>query len=387
MSGRRSQRTLQPAVLRWARERAGLGAETLAAKVGVRPDRVVEWERSGRISISQVDRLARRTNTPLGYLYLREPPNDDLPIRDFRAPEVRPRRPSPDLLDTVYLMARRQVWMRDELLEDGADPLPFVGCCDPGSAPEDAASAMREHLELERGWAARQRSWTDALRYLRERAEASGTLVVFNGVVGNNTHRRLDRNEFQGFALIDHYAPLVFVNGADFKAAQMFTLAHELAHVFAGAAGVSSLDAVQAPDHDTERFCNRVAAEFLVPQAELMAHWRRSGTVADSLQAVARRFKVSIVVAAGRTLHLRLIGRDEFRRFYDTYQQQAAFRPDETSGGNFWNSQNVRIGRRFGAAVSRAVKEGRLSYREAYSLTGLRGDAFDAFARRLESTA
>jgi len=278
--------------------------------------------------------------------------------------------------------------MREESIEDGADPLPFVGCCDPGSPPEDAASAMREHLALEPGWAARRRSWTDALRRLRERAEERGVLVVFNGVVGNDTHRGLDRDEFQGFALTDDYAPLVFVNGADFKAAQMFTLAHELAHVFVGAAGVSNLGAAE-PGHATERFCDSAAAEFLVPARELAAAWRRAGTLDDSLQAVARRFKVSVLVAARRASHLRLIGRDEFRAFHDAWRQQAARRPDKPAGGNFWNSQNVRIGRRFGAAVRRAVREGRLSYREAYALTGLReaavstrkmvGDAFDTF--------
>ena len=385
MSGR-LMRTLEPAVLRWARERAGLSTETVAARMRVRPDRVAEWERSGRISVSQADRLARHTHTPVGYLYLRVPPNDELPIPDFRAPDGRPRRPSPDLLDTVHLMARRQAWMRDDLLEDGADPLPFVGCCGTDSTPGDAAATMREHLRLESGWAAEQRTWTAALRRLRAHAEAHGLLVVFNGVVGNNTHRKLDRNEFQGFALVDPYAPLVFVNGADFKAAQMFTLAHELAHVFRGATGVSNLDPAQASGRDAEWFCNRTAAELLVPEAELAIHWRSVGTIEDSLQAVAKRFKVSVLVAAWRILHLRLIGRDDFRRFYDAYRQQAARKPDETTGGNFWNSQRVRIGRRFGAAVRRAVKEGRLSYREAYALTGLRGDAFDTYMRSLEPT-
>ena len=136
MSGRRAQTTLQPSVLRWARERAGFGMERVAAKVGVRPDRVVEWERSGRISMSQVDRLAHCTHTPVGYLYLREPPEDDLPIPDFRASGGEsPRRPSPDLLETVDLLARRQAWMRNELIEDGADPLGFVGCCGRDSTP------------------------------------------------------------------------------------------------------------------------------------------------------------------------------------------------------------------------------------------------------------
>ena len=385
MSGRRAQTTLQPTVLRWARERAGLAMKAVAAKVGVGTDRVVEWERSGRISMAQADRLAHCTHTPVGYLYLREPPEDDLPIPDFRAAGGEsPRRPSPDLLETVDLMTRRQAWMRDELIEDGADPLAFVGSCGRDVTPAEAAATMREHLELSTDWGLRQSSWTEALRHLRNRVEASGILVVFNGVVGNDTHRRLDRREFQGFALVDRYAPLIFVNGADFKAAQMFTLAHELAHVFVGATGVSNVDATRSPGHDAERFCNSAAAEFLVSEEELIAHWRRVGTIADSLQAVARRFKVSVLVVAHRALHLRLIDRDDFAQFYDAYQQQAARKPDETSGGSFWNSQNIRIGRRFGAAVHRAVKEGRLSYREAYALTGLRGDTFDTFVRSLD---
>ncbi len=387
MSGRRTLQTLEPVVLRWARERAGYGPETLASRIGVRPDRVLEWERSGNISISQADRLARHTHTPVGFLYLPQPPEDDLPIPDFRAAGgVRPARPSPDLLETVYLMARRQAWMRDELIEDGADPLSFVRCCGVDSTPAEAARAMREHLEMPTDWGSRQRSWTEALRHLRNRVEERGVLVAFNGVVGNNTQRKLDTREFQGFALIDHYAPLIFVNGADFKAAQMFTLVHELAHVFVGAAGVSHLDVGESPHHDTERFCNSTAAEFLVSEEELTAHWRRVDTLADSLQAIARRFKVSVLVAARRTLHLRLIDRKEFREFYESYRQQAARTPEETTGGNFWNSQNVRIGRRFGAAVTRAVKEGRLSYREAYTLTGLRGDTFDTFMRSLDPT-
>ena len=150
---------------------------------------------------------------------------------------------------------------------------------------------MREHLELSTDWGSRQRSWTEALRHLRNRVEASGVLVVFNGIVGNDTHRKLDRGEFQGFALIDRYAPLIFVNGADFKAAQMFTLAHELAHVFVGATGVSNVDAMPSSGHDAEWFCNSAAAEFLVAEKELTARWGRVGTVEDSLQAVARQFK------------------------------------------------------------------------------------------------
>ena len=385
MSGRRLRITLSPAVLRWARERAGLDVDRAAGKVGVNPDRVLEWERSGAITMSQADRLAHHTCTPVGFLYLPEPPEDNLPIPDFRTRGGVPlRRPSPNLIETVYSMQRRQAWMREELIEDDVEPLGFAGAWSTRDAPGRVAGAMREAFDLAPGWAAREQSWADALRRLRNRVEEAGVLVVFNGVVGNNTRRKLDPDEFQGFALVDDYAPLVFINGADFRAAQMFTLAHELVHLFIGEPGVSRSDALQSTMHDTECFCNQAAAEFLISTEELRAHWTEGDTPGDSFQTIARRFKVSVLVAARRALEAHLVDQEEFRQFYEAYQRDQHRRRRETlGGGDFWSTQNGRIGRRFGAAVVRAVKEGRLLYREAYRLTGLNGDTFDAFADRL----
>ena len=197
MSGRRLQITLQPDVLRWARERAKLQPEELAKKMGVkRHERVLKWERDGLISVAQVDKLAKHTYTPLGFLYLKEPLEERLPIADFRTRKGTPP-PSPDLLETVYLMQRRQAWMRDELIEDGVETLNFVGTYGLHSQPQDVASAMRTTLQLTDGLAETQRTWSDALRLLLDRIDATGVLVCFNGVVGNNTQRALDPDEFQ----------------------------------------------------------------------------------------------------------------------------------------------------------------------------------------------
>ena len=349
----------------------------------VKPDRLRDWESSGRISLAQADKMAHHTRTPLGYLFLKAPPEEDLSIPDYRTfAGAAPTRPSPDLLETIHLMGRRQAWMRDEMVEAGADPLTFVGNLRSESSTDAVAEAMRAALSLPEGWAARQPDWTSALRHLRDRADEAGVLTVFNGIVGNNTSRKLDRSEFQGFALVDSYAPLVFVNAADFKTAQMFTLAHELAHLFVGAAGLSSLGGQGLPNHDTERFCNAVAAEFLVPAGEMFDQWRPSAQVEESLQTVARRFKVSVLVAARRAVHLALIRPSEFRLFYERHTGALT---SSSGGGNFWNNQNTRIGRRFGSAIHRAVVAGRLTYREAYALTGLRGDTFNKFLRRMEA--
>ena len=374
--------TLHPTVLRWARERAGLDVARLAAKIPVRPERVAEWETSGSITIAQADKLARYTYTPVGYLYLSEPPEDRLPIADFRTPshEAR-RRPSPNLLETVHLMQRRQAWMRDDIIEEGGEVLRFVASYDLDSSPQQVAEAMRDALGLTRGWAASDGAWSGALRRLRNQVENAGVLAVFNGVVGSNTRRKLDREEFQGFALVDHYAPLIFVNSADFVAAQMFTLCHELAHIFIGAAGISRFQALQPSDHAIEDLCNRAAAEFLVPADELRRIWSEVRHREDLYDAIARRFKVSQLVAARRVQDLELTTRSEFLDFYERYLEGER-RRDRPSGGNFWNTQNTRIGRRFEEAIVRAVREDRLLYREAYALTGLKGETFEQLIAR-----
>ena len=385
MSARRLKITLQPEVLRWARERAGLSVGDLAKKTKVRPERAQDWEVSGTISIAQADQLARVTHTPLGFLFLTEPPKDVLPIADFRTVGDQPlRRPSPNLLETVYQMQRRQAWMRGELIEDEVPPLPFVGTFTTTDSPETVAEALRDALGLEGDWAAGEANWTNAFRSLRERLEEAGVLVVINGVVGNNTSRPLDRDEFRGFALVDEYSPLIFVNNADFKSAQMFTLVHELAHVLIGEDGVSTFNQMQPVPHGIEIFCNKVAAEFLIPSEVLRDYWPKIAETIDPFQEVARRFKVSAIVAARRALDLRLIGRPSFFAFYQAYLSEEHHKKETgNDGGNFWNNQNTRIGRRFGAAVVRAVKKGRLPYREAYALTGLTGASFENLAVKM----
>ena len=380
MPSRRSHITLEPALLRWARERAGFDQRQLAGKLKVGPEAVFEWESTGRITLAKIDALAKCTHTPLGQLYLAEPPDDGLPITDFRARgDAPPKRPSPNLLETVYQMQLRQMWMREELIYQEFLPPGFVGAFSLDSPPQQVATAISDALHLGGGWAAAEGSWTNALRTLRDRIESAGVLVVFNGVVGNDTHRKLDPGEFQGFALADEYAPLIFVNNADYKTAQIFTLAHELAHIFVDKPGLSKLQDLHWTGHWTEEICDHMAAEFLVPERELLKRWPTAKRADDPYQDVARYFKVSTVVAARRALDCDLITRSAF---FDYYEENKAKNwggaPQEGSsrGGNFWNNQHWRVGTRLGAAVSRAVKEGRLTYREAYSLTGLKGETF-----------
>ena len=385
MPSRRTQIQLQPDVLLWARERARLEHDDLARKMQVHVDRVVEWEESGVISIAQVDKLAVSTHTPLGYLYLSSPFEEPLPIPDLRTRDNdEALEPSVDLLESVYSMQQRQAWMREELIEGGHEPLQFVGAYSVGDNYLEVADAMRRVLGFESSWANIAPRWIDALGFLRDRLTEIGVLVIFNGIVGNSTRRKLDPDEFQGFALVDEYAPLIFVNNSDFVAAKTFTLAHEMVHLFVGESGISQFDRLQPSRHEAERFCNTTAAEFLVPELEIRTMWRSIAQSDGAFQTIARQFKVSEIVAARRVLDLGLIDHKTFFDFYDYYKQRVVRAQAQREGGDFWNTQTWRLNPRFAAAVVRAVNEGRLPYREAYSLTGLRDETFDNLSGKME---
>ena len=310
-----------------------------------------------------------------------------LPFADFRTLENNRRRSiSPELMDTIHLMQRRQAWLREEQIEVGAEPLGFIGSAGLSDDPAALGREMRRVLGLDESWARQVQNWTAAVGELRTAIEKLGVMAVVNGVVGNNTHRKLDLDEFRGFALIDPYAPLIFVNGADAKSAQMFTLAHELAHLWLGEAGegLSGFKGVLPGGGDVERFCDQAAAEFLVPAAKMRAAWRRNVEIAASIQEQARRFKVSPIVIGRRAMDLGLIEPEVFFNFYREYtRNEYRTQQSKASGGDFYNNQSTRVGRLFASRVIHAAKEGRIGFKEAYDLCGLYGGSFQRYARRL----
>jgi Zn-dependent peptidase ImmA (M78 family) len=376
--------TVTPDILRWARERAGLHVEDLIGRF----PKLAAWER-GELSptFNQLESFAKTTHVPFGFLFLPEPPDLPMPIPDFRTLGNRqPGAVSPDLLDTIYAMQRRQAWLREERLDGDAEPLAFVGSARLSDDPDAVGREMHRLLGLGDGWEAQVRTWQEAVSALRSAIEGQGVIAVINGIVGNDTHRGLNVEEFRGFALADDLAPLIFVNGADAKSAQMFTLAHELAHLWLGAEGVglSGFPGIFPDGGRVETFCDRAAAEFLVPAAELRAHWPRVKRDASPFETLASAFKVSPIVIGRRAMDLGLTDPAAFFEFYDAYvQREKRQKSQGIGGGSFYNNQNLRVGRLFAIQVMRAAKEGRIGFKDAYDLTGLHGGTFEEYASRL----
>ena len=375
---------VSPEILKWARERAHLDFDDLARKF----PKLLEWERGDRLpTYRQLETFANATHLPFGYLFLPEPPEIPLPIPDFRTLwNHQVGTVSPDLLDTIYTMQRRQAWLREERLEGDAVPVACVGSAKLNDDPAAVGREMRRLTGLGDGWANTVRTWQEAVSALRLSIEALGVMAVINGVVGNNTRRKLNVEEFRGFALCDEYAPLIFVNGADAKSTLMFTLAHELAHLWLGpsASGLSGFSGIFPEGREVEAFCDRAAAEFLVPEAELRARWPEVRREASPFERLARRFKVSPIVIGRRAMELRLVERQDFFDFYETYTQLERRQKQATGGGgDFYKNQNTRVGKLFATRVIRAAKEGRIGFKQAYDLTGLNGGAFQEYAQRL----
>ena len=347
---------VQPELLRWARERAGVTLEDLERKFKKLP----EWECDRDIfpTLNQLEAFAKSVNVPLGYLFLDEPPEERLPIADYRTTgKTQWTKPSPNLIATIYAMQRRQDWMHDYMVECQASPLPFAGSVGLDDDPSTIGIEMRKMMGLDREWAGNVSTWQEAVTSLRSDIEKLGVMAVINGIVGNNTHRSLNVREFQGFALTDRYAPLIFVNGKDSKAAQMFTLAHELAHIWLGESGLSGFEKMIPTGNEVEVWCNRAAAEFLLPSQELMECWDRVKEQELPFKILAGEYRVSPIVVARRVLDLQLIEKDTYLEFYEAYISQPIKRK-KSSGGNFIGlrmyvsanfSQPALLGRRWKA--------------------------------------
>lgn len=377
---------VNPALLAWARERAGHAPEDLAGRF----PKLAEWEAGTRQpTFRQADAFASRVHVPVGYLFLSEPPAERLPIPDFRTVAGTPvAEPSPDLLDVIRACQERQTWYRNFARMEGQQPLSFVASATRGVPPERVAMQMRETLGFDvaaRRWCP---TWTESLRMFTGTADKVGVLVMVSGIVGSNTRRTLDPAEFRGFALTDPLAPLVFVNGTDAKAAQMFTLAHELAHLWLGTSALSDCPAAPSPGlGDDEVWCNAVAAEFLVPLAALRQELSADERLPDALTRLARIFKVSGLVVLRRLLDARWLDRARFEAAWrDESERLRSLARRDGEGGDFYRTTLARVGRRFAGALVASTSEGQTLYRDAYRMLGVRrGSTFEELARQVRA--
>lgn len=384
--------SIKPEVIRWAYNRVHIP--------GAIPAKYKKWLEAGggavRMTDQQMRDFARFVGVSPATLHRPSPPKEDTLARDFRTMGGKGvlSRPSVNLSATMDICQRRQRWYRDYCVVNEKPLVPFVGAANIDTMPTEVAQQMRHALAFTLDEQMQCSAWDHALTMFVEKTEAAGVLVMVNGWVGNDTSRKLNVKEFRGFALVDDYAPLIFINGQDSKAAQMFTLAHELAHIWLGA---SKLDGGDAMPHTNkvEKWCDQVAAEFLVPSMVLSAQLpsdklSNDKQLENELSRLTRTFKVSRYVILRRLLDMGFLSQTRFRQLLakpkNWLNKQASKKrnPASRGGSPFHKAVIHRVSRQFAQAVVADNRQRYTSFTDAFRLFDIPSlDEFQAIQREL----
>lgn len=356
---------VEPTVLEWAVKRSQR-EEYLHEKIPnldawLNGDRQPTWR--------QLQDFAKKAYIAEGYLFLKEPPREGMPIADFRTFDDRtPTEISPNLRDTIYICQRRQAWYRQYAILTGYEPLDFVGSVPLQASPAYTAQTIRDVLGINDDWLEKVSNWQAYRRALISKVEDIGVLIMVSGIVKANTQRKLDLLEFRGFAIPDDYAPVVFINGADTYEAQLFTIIHELAHIWSGQEGLSEPDTVPIPQHRSEAWCNSVASEVLTPNQQLWSLVPRGAYPLEFVDTVQQRFKVSKLVALRGLLASDMVPPMQFSEVYERERLRALAERHNRSGGTYYPTQMMRVSRRFARAIIPSAMSGETSIRDALNL-------------------
>ena len=351
--------------LEWAAGQVGSSLGEFAQKISSKKAKIIE---QGELTASQALKFSQIAGIPFGFLFLESPPAQRKhPIVDFRTLSS-PAPLSRDFYEVFDDIEYKQGWYRDYLQAESAEPLAYVGQFAKSKAsPVAIATHMRKVLALTDQEIQSQRTSENLFSLIAKKAENAGILVFKNGIVGNNTRRALSVSEFRGFVISDAFAPVIFINGADAPAATVFTLAHELAHIWIGQSAISDTSADSG--HKGERLCNQIAAEFLIPSDLFTQLWADSdGDEFSRIDYVSDRVKVSKYVVARKALELHLITTKAHSEIYRLMVASAKKKKADASGGDFYAVLPIRNSRKLSALVATMAAHGKLSLREAGNL-------------------
>ncbi|NLW46304.1 MAG: ImmA/IrrE family metallo-endopeptidase [Firmicutes bacterium] len=380
---------ITPSVLRWARERAGFSLSQAATKLKRSQEEIIAWE-SGekRPTITQARNASELYKRPLAVFYLPEPPIDFDTLRDFRKlPNEDIRMFNKELLDVIRTAYEHQHWVKEFLREEGVSSLSFVGTATLHDNPKSVAEQILNAFEISPDEQCKTQSRYYALKLWIRKVESKG-VYIFRG--GN-----IDLNSCRGFVLSDNVAPFIYLNSDDAYAAMMFTLIHELAHLWLNLSGVSNLNSigtfVTLEDSNIEMFCNQVASETLIYSERFETELNKLSTtmkIEDRIERISRIFKVSEEAIARKMLQYGNISNkkyEELRQYYqirwDDLKRIREEKEKERDGGpSFYVTKLSHNGYLYTQTVIGAYLSGKVSGRDASSLLGVKLNHFSKLA-------
>ena len=340
-------------------------------------DNLRKWVAGEKIpTFNQVEKASKATGIPLGYFFLQTPPKETIPLMEYRTVNSFSfDHPSRNLIDTIHDMEQVQNWTRDLMVSEGMQPVDCIGIFDQDRDPIVCANIIRDILKLSIDWFTKCKNAEESYRFIRKAISNIGVLVMMSGIVGNNTHRILDIEEFRAFVLIDEYAPLVFINTNDSPNGRLFSLLHELAHVCAGENDFFNDRQRKATQvKPIETLCNAIAAEILVPHELFLNMWSKTiedNSAEETISILAKAFRCGTTVIARTALDNRKINGELYSKIASLAIQlyRESRKRNGESGGDFYRTAASRIDQRFFQMLTRSVSEGKTLYSDAFRLT------------------
>ena len=384
---------LQPDVLNWIIQKTQF--ENISDSV---IDTLIQWQNGiEKPTFNKIKDISRKTHIPLGYFFMQTPIQEDISLVQYRTVDSEAlMHPSRNLIDTVQSMQRVQDWMEEYCKDNGADTLPFVGSLQSNENYKMIAEDIRNVLELSIDWFKNYQNSALAFKYLRELITKSGVMVMGSGIVGNSTHRKIDVKELRAFTLVNKYAPLIFINYNDSDNGKLFSLLHELAHIWIGCNSLYNVQHINyTGDNRIEQICNTAAAEILVPDILFKEKWNSvSGDIMQRLKLLSSNyFKCSRFVILLKAFDNGFINRDTLNHLFNElnkdYKKQIEAETESDNkrrgGGNYYKNLASRWDTRFIKALSESTVNGDTLFTDAYRLTGVKGKNFNKFVQEVIS--
>ena len=349
---------------------------------------LVAWQKGEKTpTYNKVLEISRATGIPLGYFFLNEPPQEDVSLVNYRTVKsIDLKQPSRALKTTILDMELVQDWLSNQLTKDCYDKNDYVKSLNKNTDIITLSQTVRKKLNIDIEWFKSSRNAEDSFKFLRQAISDSGVVVMANGIVRNNTSKNLSIDEFRAFALIDDYAPLIFINTNDSVNGKLFSLLHEYVHI---GLGKNSLYNDRCSCHNeiskTEQICNAVAAEILVPQEIFNNQWsllNTDGDIEKNINKIARYFKCGVVVVARKALENHYISKEQYSLIANNAVQN--FKKRKTNGGNFYRSLNSKIDTNFLNYLVSSVEKGNTLYTEAFRLTNTNSKTFNNLKTQIE---
>ena len=325
----------------------------------------------------QIEKLANFLKVPLGYMFLDKPPKSNIIESEYRTIGNKKPYISKNLKDTIYDMSRKQDWISEYRKDNGWDRI-IVDNYNELDVDDilGIVKKAKEFLNLEEFWYKDCKDNRIAYNFLREKLELKGIIVMQNGIVGSNTHRKLDIDEFRGFMLYDEYAPLIFINANDSITGKIFTLVHEFIHIlFKEDDILENIDLFR--DMKLESQINKITVEFLMPESHIKKYWNKQEKTLNQIEELSKLFNVSRLALAIRLNSLKLINQSLVREVNEVTKKDLKKKKDKSNGGDYWVTYKSRYSNNFIETVIQGAESGEISYNYAFKLLDVRAKNYD----------